>query len=86
MQEVKEGSRVKKEKPKSKAAPTIGDHMRITEGPFVGAEGTVQKIEHISRRVQIIEIIQLNGNPIRLPRRSFEFAGLKPKPRSLRGK
>lgn len=70
----------------AKNQPTLGDHMRIKEGPFRGAEGTVSKIEHTTRKVQIIEIMQLNGNPIRLPRRSYEFAGFQPKPRSLRGK
>lgn len=54
-----------------------GDWMRVCRGPLEGAEGSVSKIELVSKKVTVIEIRQLNGNIIRLPRPHFEFAAYR---------
>jgi transcription antitermination factor NusG len=54
-----------------------GDWVRVRKGPVEGAEGRVEKTEKMSETVTIIEIRQLNGNPIRLPRAYFEFAAFR---------
>lgn len=59
--------------------PREGDYMRVTFGPLEGAEGLVIRLEHISPKVCIVEVRQENGNVIRLPRKYWEFAGLRPK-------
>lgn len=51
-----------------------GDWVRVRRGPIEGAEGVVEKVEALSKWVTIIEVRQLNGNIIRLPRAHFEFA------------
>lgn len=54
-----------------------GDWMRVRRGPLEGAEGSVPKIEPVSKKVTVIEIRQPNGKLIRLPRAHFEFAAFK---------
>lgn len=64
-----------------KGDPREGDYMRVTHGPLEGAEGLVVRTERISAKVSIIEVRQQNGNLIRLPRKYWEFAGLRTKKR-----
>lgn len=65
------GLKSEKEKKKVKR----GDLMRVRRGSLKGAEGTVYSIEE--GKPTIIEVRQLNGNPIRLPRSHFEFASFR---------
>lgn len=51
-----------------------GDWVRVRRGPLEGAEGRVEKLSKVSDRVTVVEIKQLNGNTVRLPRAHFEFA------------
>ncbi len=60
-----------------------GDFMRVMHGPLAGAEGTVHSVSEKAmkkrKKLTIVEIRQLNGNPIRLPRSYFEFAATRPR-------
>lgn len=59
-----------------------GDFMRVKTGPLEGAEGNVvgvvEKKMKGRRKITLVEIRQLNGNPVRLPRHHFEFASMTP--------
>lgn len=61
--------------------PRNGDYVRVKSGPLMGAEGLVIGVEHRTPKVLIIEVRQQNGNVIRLPRKYWEFAGLRPRSR-----
>jgi len=65
-----------KEKPK--VAMKRGDWVRCRQGPLRGAEGTVDQLQKISEFVTVLEVRQLNGNVIRLPRSYWEFASMRP--------
>jgi hypothetical protein len=57
---------------------TVGDWVSVvSRGPLRGAAGRVantSKVGHIT----IVEIRQLNGNTLRLPRSHFQFAAYAP--------
>lgn len=59
---------------KKKGEVTAGDWLRVKKGPIEGAEGSVVKAVKTGPGMTIVEIRQLNGNTIRLPRAYFEFA------------
>lgn len=68
----------KRKKPaKAKVKMTIGDWVRCILGPLRDAEGTVDKVQQVSKRMAVVEVRQLNGNKIRLPRSHWEFASLR---------
>jgi transcription antitermination factor NusG len=73
-----------KKKPGPKKADVRrGDLMRVKSGPLEGAEGTVVDIALKElpgrRKLTFVEIRQLNGNPVRLPRHHFEFSAMHPR-------
>lgn len=55
-----------------------GDWVRCLRGPLKGAEGKVEQIQTATRSIKMVEVHQLNGNPIRLPRSHWGFAAYKP--------
>lgn len=62
----------------SGAAIEVGDWMRVKRGPLRDAEGSVVRTKVVSPLVTVVEIRQLNGNLIRLPRSHFEFSVFRP--------
>lgn len=64
----------KKKSVKKKVLVKRGDHMRVIRGDLRGATGTVQKIETVTAKMLVLEVRQLNGNIIRLPRSHWEYA------------
>ncbi len=69
-------SKGKPSKAPQKNKMKVGDWVRVRRGPLEGAEGSVIKVEppRTSLKITTIEVRQLNGNIIRLPRAHFEFA------------
>lgn len=69
------------DKPASKDKPSremsIGDWVRCFRGPLRGAEGSVFGVKKISELVTVLEVRQLNGNTIKLPRAHWEFAAFR---------
>lgn len=64
-----------KEKPKNEMG--LGDWVRCHRGPLRGAEGSVTGRKKISELVTVLEVRQLNGNVIKLPRAHWEFAAFR---------
>ncbi len=64
-------------KEKSKNEMGIGDWVRCNRGQLRGAEGNVQGKKKVSELVTVIEVRQLNGNIIKLPRSHWEFAAFR---------
>lgn len=62
---------------KTKVEMKRGDWVRCNRGPLRGAEGNVDGMQKISDLVTVIEVRQLNGNVIRLPRSHWEFAAFR---------
>lgn len=55
----------------------VDDWVRVRRGPMEGAEGKVTSMKPVSDLVTLVEIRQLNGNVIRLPRTYFEFTSFR---------
>lgn len=64
-------------KEKAKNEMSIGDWVRCHRGPLRGAEGSVTGTKRISELVTVLEVRQLNGNVIKLPRAHWEFAAFR---------
>lgn len=53
-----------------------GDWVRVKKGhELAGAAGKVETVSRTKGKPTIVEIRQLNGNPLRLPREFWEFVG-----------
>lgn len=67
----------KPESPPTKQKMVNGDWVRCRRGPVRGAEGQVISMKKLSEMVTIVEVRQLNGNVIRLPRAYWEFTSFR---------
>lgn len=53
-----------------------GDYVRVKSGhALAGAAGQVHCVTRAKGKPVLVEVRQLNGNPIRLPREMWEFVG-----------
>lgn len=63
---------------KTKVEMKRGDWVRCNRGPLRGAEGNVDQLQTANEFITIIQVRQLNGNVIRLPRSHWDFAAYRP--------